>query len=523
LTIEIESIKKALLNAKSRGIKLRYITEITRDNISYCIEMIKIVDELHHLDGIKGNFYISETEYIAPATFHEKGRPASQIIYSNVIELVGHQQYVFETLWNKSIPSEQKIRQIEEGVELEGIEIIQNTLRTQEIYLNLVKDATKEIMFIFPTINAFVRQQKLGIIQLLKKAAKQYNVKIRILMPINKLIEKDLYDLKQQDNITVRLIGQISDTQATFLIVDRKASLVIEIKDDTKTTFAEAIGLSTYSNSKAGVLSYVAIFETMWKQTELYQQIKESNEQLELAIEQLKVHDKMQKEFINIAAHELRTPIMPIIGYAEMLESDQAVDKKDAIVSIIRNAKRLERLADSILDVTRIESQSLKLHKEKIKIDDVIMDAIQDYRDEIEKKCNGNLKLLYEPSNKEDIIVEADRGRLTQVISNLLSNALKFTKEGVISINTVKKEENEKDILIVSIKDTGSGIDAEIFQKLFSRFISRSFSGTGLGLFISKNIVEAHEGKIWAENNSDGKGATFYFSLPLIINQKQLN
>ena len=172
MTIEIESIKKAFLNAKSRGIKLRYITEITRDNISYCIEIIKIVDELHHLDGIKGNFYISETEYIAPATFHEKGRPASQIIYSNVIELVGHQQYVFETLWNKSIPSEQKIRQIEERVELEGIEIIQNTLRTQEIYLNLVKDATKEIMFIFPTINAFVRQQKLGIIQLLKKGSK---------------------------------------------------------------------------------------------------------------------------------------------------------------------------------------------------------------------------------------------------------------------------------------------------------------------------------------------------------------
>ena len=222
----------------------------------------------------------------------------------------------------------------------------------------------------------------------------------------------------------------------------------------------------------------------------------------------------------------MRTPIQPILGLSQVLRSRKlnATDDYDKYLdTIIRNAKRLQRLADSILDVTRIESQSLKLHKEKIKIDDVIMDAIQDYRDEIEKKCNGNLKLLYEPSNEEDIIVEADRGRLTQVISNLLSNALKFTKEGVISINTVKKEENEKDILIVSIKDTGSGIDAEIFQKLFSRFISRSFSGTGLGLFISKNIVEAHEGKIWAENNSDGKGATFYFSLPLIINQKQLN
>jgi two-component system, OmpR family, sensor histidine kinase VicK len=176
----------------------------------------------------------------------------------------------------------------------------------------------------------------------------------------------------------------------------------------------------------------------------------------------------------------------------------------------------LQRLVDSILDVTRIESQSLKLRKEKISIDDVIMDAIRDYRDEIEK-CNSKLKLQYEPSNKENIIVEADRGRLTQVICNLLSNAVKFTKEGVISISTVKKGENDKDILIVSVKDTGSGIDAEIFQKLFSRFVSKSFSGTGLGLFISKSIVEAHEGKIWAENNPDGKGATFYFSLPLTV------
>jgi signal transduction histidine kinase len=211
--------------------------------------------------------------------------------------------------------------------------------------------------------------------------------------------------------------------------------------------------------------------------------------------------------------------IQPIFGISQVLRSRKlnATDDYDKYLdTIIRNAKRLQRLVDRISDVTRIESQSLKLRKEKISIDDVIMDAIRDYRDEIEK-CNSKLKLQYEPSNKENIIVEADRGRLTQVICNLLSNAVKFTKEGVISISTVKKGENDKDILIVSVKDTGSGIDAEIFQKLFSRFVSKSFSGTGLGLFISKSIVEAHEGKIWAENNPDGKGATFYFSLPLAV------
>jgi signal transduction histidine kinase len=242
-----------------------------------------------------------------------------------------------------------------------------------------------------------------------------------------------------------------------------------------------------------------------------------TNKRLESANEQLKVHDRMQNEFINIAAHELRTPIQPILSLTEVLRSKIKDTQQVDLLSIItRNAKRLQRLTNDILDVTKIESQSLKLNKERFNLSDLISSSIiEDYRNHIEKD-NIAVKLLYEPNNKDNnIFVEADRGRLIQVISNLLDNAIKFTKEGTISIITEKKDSQ----LIVSVKDTGTGIDPEILPRLFSKFTTKSErGGTGLGLFICKNIVEAHGGKIWIENNNiyDGKkGATFTFSLAI--------
>jgi signal transduction histidine kinase len=245
--------------------------------------------------------------------------------------------------------------------------------------------------------------------------------------------------------------------------------------------------------------------------------LTESNKLLAEANEQLKVHDKMQKEFINIAAHELRTPIMPILGEAEFIEHQfnhkrKTVEiEKEQVSMIIRNAKRLDRLASDILDVAKIESQSLKLNKERFNLKEVLEFAVHDLVDYIANNNNENnpsLRVLYKAS---DVIVEADKERITQVISNLLSNALKFTEEGYISVSA---ENKGKDIL-VTVKDTGVGIDQEVLPRLFSKFITKSEKGTGLGLYISKNIVERHGGKIWAENNADGKGATFSFSIPI--------
>jgi signal transduction histidine kinase len=297
--------------------------------------------------------------------------------------------------------------------------------------------------------------------------------------------------------------------KATILVVDRRESLVMELKDDTKTTFVEAVGLSTYSNSKAGVLSYVAIFENLWIQSDLY--------------EQLKRHDKMQKEFINIAAHELRTPIQPILSLTEnLLSHTKDIEQAKLLQVVSRNAKRLQRLTEDILDVTKIESQSLNLKKERFNLKDIVVNAMEDMiTNERSSKIEKDLiKLQY--LQPHDIFVQADKGKISQVIHNLLDNAIKFTNVGTIVISTqMKKEDNQKsdyeEVVIISVMDTGAGIDPEIFARLFTKFASKSETrGTGLGLFISKSIVEAHGGKIWAENNMNGKGATFYFSLPLI-------
>jgi signal transduction histidine kinase len=344
-------------------------------------------------------------------------------------------------------------------------------------------------------------------------------------VPVNISIEQKIQELKQHcsNHVTdVRYIEQMSETKATILVVDRNASLVMELRDDSKTTFIEAIGLSTYSNSKAGVSSYVAIFENLWRQAELYQNVKEaleslakSNKQLALANEQLKIHDKMQEEFINIAAHELRTPIQPILGLTQVVRYESKdIKQRELLDVIIRNAQRLQRLANDILDVTKIESNSLQLSKEQFSLNEMISNAIADSRNHIKKEYNKDsvkLVLVSDAKLEEDIFVSADKSRVYQVISNLLSNSFKFTKEGTISI-TAEKKDNQA---IVSVEDTGEGINSELLPSLFSKFAAKSYQGTGLGLFISKSIIEAHGGRIWAENNADGKGATFYFSLPL--------
>jgi len=277
-------------------------------------------------------------------------------------------------------------------------------------------------------------------------------------------------------------------------------------------------------------------------------ELKNANKRLSLSNEQLKIREKAQQEFINIAAHELRTPIQPIIGLSEVLRSknmegqSQQSQQETILDVIIRNAKRLQKLSQVILDITRIESGLLTLNKEQFNLQRLIVNTVDDYRNQI-RTSNGNVKIVYGINKEEEttrceggagqqrqeqllhkqvtnqdnipaILIQADKVRMTQVIDNLVSNALKFTTEGIISLS-VKTNDNGQ--AVVSVKDSGQGIDPNIFPKLFTKFATKSeFGGTGLGLFISKSIVEAHGGKIWAENNPNEKGATFSFSLPLM-------
>ena len=246
--------------------------------------------------------------------------------------------------------------------------------------------------------------------------------------------------------------------------------------------------------------------------------LRESNELLTIQYEKVKESEKMQKEFINIAAHELRNPIQPILGLTEVIYSKVKDEEQLEILEIIiRNAKRLKRLTDNLLDVTKIESQSLMLNKEKFNLNILISEVLKDYVNK--QKNQQKVEIVYDFKHKEDIIIEADRDRLSQVIHNLLDNALKFTtthNNQMIFVIIDKKNEGKEKEVIVSVKDTGEGIPEKILPKLFSKFtVSNSTTGTGLGLYICKNIVEAHGGRIWAENNSDENGATFSFTLPI--------
>jgi signal transduction histidine kinase len=316
--------------------------------------------------------------------------------------------------------------------------------------------------------------------------------------------------------LDIESVDKSLESTVGLLVVDRKESLIIETKDDSKDNSYDAAGLAAYSNSKPIALAYASIFDSLWKQTELHQKLNKM-------YEQLKTHDKMQKEFIDIAAHELRTPIQPILGLTgELIRSNNSKDKGlagaaqvESLEVIMRNAMRLNRLADDILDVTKIESESLNLKKEFFNLNDIITNIITNI---VNSQQGDLIKLVYQP---RDIFVKADKARIAQVIYNILDNAVKFSKAednkrqgvGIINIDAEKID----DQAFVSIKDTGIGIDPGIMPRLFEKFASKSYQGTGLGLYICKSIVEAHGGRIWAENNNinSGRGATITFTLPL--------
>jgi signal transduction histidine kinase len=681
IVVDVEEYRNGYIDIRRRGGKIRAFTEITKDNVHYCKKLMKLVDELRHLDGVKGGVAVSESEYMATTVLQE-AKPLTQVIYSNVKEVVDQGQYIFDTLWNTTIPAEEKIREIEEGImpyqtkliqesdriikeiiqinersnqmyicataggiqftynylfevtnkllekykrgehkgikyistinkhnknlakilihagvqlrhvknlppmsfgisdkqmaatiekmeygkkvqsllisnepvyvkhftsifeelwndgidatvrirdieegiESTNIDIVENPQESLKIAYKMIKSAKYEVLRIYPSINSFHRQVRVGAIDLFKEVL-EHGVNVRILIPadeqeIRRIVNEEEVMLLGLPQLSIRSIDKSLQTHIGIIVVDRSESLIVESRDDTKDNYYDAAGLAAYSNSKPIALSYASIFENLWMQTELYEQLKQAHEQL-------KVHDKMQKEFINIAAHELRTPIQPIIGLAEVLNNKtQDSEQQELLGVVIRNAKRLRRLTEDILDVTKIEGSSLSLNKECFNLNEAITNTIDDIRTSTEFELLKNVELVYESQQEEEeqqqrrqeLLVEADKARITQVIFNLLSNAVKFTKDGRISITVAEKKDNNnnnKKELIFSIKDTGSGIDPGILPRLFTKFATKSFAGTGLGLFISKHIIEAHGGKIWAENNSNSRGATFYFSIPL--------
>jgi two-component system, OmpR family, sensor histidine kinase VicK len=454
----------------------------------------------------------------------EGGKMVQSLLTSHDPNYVHHFYSMFEQLWDNGIEAADRIEDIKGGIEISDIEIIQNPKAAITRVWRLVKSAKEENLVLFSSIKAFQRQIQMGLLELLKEVALSNKIKIRILLPktsedsSNNIVNQVLKELEKihPHQIDLRLVEETIPIRISISVIDRKECMIIETKDDSKDDSVHAAGSSVYSNSKAIALSYASIFESLWIQTETY--------------EKLKAYSKMQREFINNVAHELRTPIQPILGITEILRFGGELDKTggkqklyESLEIILRNARRLSELADNVISVSLIESQSLKLEKELFNLNGIIVDNIKSAKRQfLPIGTKINLKIIYDRASQAeaDIYLNADKYKISQVVYNLLNNAIKFTKEGTITISVKRKGgkgENKKAI-VVSVKDTGEGIDSEMLPRLFTRFATKSFAGTGLGLFVSKHIVEAHDGEIWAENNAEGKGATLSFTLTMSSN-----
>ncbi|WP_458720315.1 ATP-binding protein [Candidatus Nitrosocosmicus sp. R] len=519
------------------GIKIRSIKNLPIINY--------LVTDKIFLSNIEGN-HTSEYDKLI-----------TSMLVSNDPSYIRHYKTIFEDLWKNGIDVGDLINDIDLGYDPERIDIISRSNNVLDLYHTIVQSSKKEIMIIFPSTGAFIRQHKVGLISSIFETVKINGVKLKALIPSDHRISRIIEELKLEKNfdelkltnIEYRDIESFLETRSTILIVDKKISLVMELRDDSKDSFYDAIGLSTYSNSKAGVLSYVLFFENLWNQTEISINLKKANEKL-------RESESLQNDFIHIAAHELKNPLQPILMMSQVMKSilnQMALDEPGGEVRvnpahlnelldiIIRNTNKLSKLTNNVLDITKIESNSLILDKEPIDMRKFLYDSIVDFNNQLlingkkytsDPKTNENIgneivKLIFhedqviEPNKSaslptQKLVVEIDKSRILQVLTNLIDNAIKFTslnEQIIVKLN--KYRFNNLDFAKVTIKDTGAGIDPDILPKLFSKFITKSVKGTGLGLYICKNIVSAHGGQIWAQNNDGERGATFVFTIPI--------
>jgi len=531
--------------------RMRFLTDINTEDIPFCKELMKLTGEVRHLTGIKTNFAVRNKEYIGIATLKEEAlrveyrqrkkednkqqqeqstQSQSHIIYSNINGIIEQQQRLFNSLWEKAIPAEQRIKELEEDTRSRFFKVITDNNKISQILIDLMNSVVKEVLLLLPNDKALVRIDKLRIIDSLIKAS-QNGATVKIICPLSK--ENSQIQKKMTDNAPDISILNGTNSLHGMYIVDSIKFLRVELVKPDAENFLEAIGFAVYSNNERSTELFKWMFELLWNEG--------------MVNEKSKRDDKVQDEFINIAAHELRSPAQSVVGYTELMLTDpeyKQIDKQEGYLdAIYRNSLRLSNLTNDLLDVSRIENQTLQLYKQKFKLNNVISLVIQDIQKQrqglivgVSKHSGARIMYSYkspkisekeeqsfDEDNSIEIFVEADKERITQVLTNLLDNALKFTKENdVISVIVeVQKDKSSNTEVIINIKDSGVGIDPGILPHLFTKFCTNPsplsrISGTGLGLYICKWIVEAHGGRIWAYNNVQDQGATISFSLPLV-------
>jgi signal transduction histidine kinase len=465
---------KSLKDADRRGVKIRFLTEVNKGNIRYCNELAKIA-EVRHLDGLGGGLVLSETVYMATINLFE-GKPVPVLIYSTAKEVVEQQHYVFQTLWSTAQPAQQKIAEIERGVEPEFMEIITEQARAPKIFAGMLKSAEKKVLLLLPHAGSLKKAEEAGVIEVIAWKARKKGFEARLISPM------DDAQRKQIPAGVSALVGH--ESSMTLLVVDDKRCFLVEEREEGE----KERGFILYTNSPAAVRTFKSFFDIQWR---------------ELAfIDGLMAMGRQRDEFISVAAHELRNPITPIMLFVDGLRYE--FGDRPEVAGIVRNTRRLQMLIQDILDVAKIDNKNLVLKKSRVNLNDLVRDACSDARNQ----AKGGVEMVFRPAGR--MYVEADPARISQVVYNLLDNVLKFTKRGRIAVTVQARGKYAE----VKVKDGGTGIDEKVLPRLFEKFVTASDRGTGIGLYLCKAIVVSHGGTIEGENNKRGPGATFSFTLP---------
>jgi signal transduction histidine kinase len=529
-------VMKGLEGLSRRGIKLRILTEINNENLVFCRRIMEFA-ELRHLEVVKGDFAVTDVWYEASASYANSSLP--KVIFSNIKPFVEHQQNFFDSLWSKGMDAPRKIQQIQEGRLPEKTELIPDTRVSIALAQKIMSQTKHELLVLWATAGTLQFAATPENSSFYRDAIAN-GAKLRMLVPFSPGAEETK---RKMEDLTPGIDIKISEgnlsSRITILVSDRKEFMSWELVDDSLPSPFDAGGLATYSNLKGLAQSYAVIFDQLWNATELAENLRSANAQLE-------ENDKAMKDFIDIAAHELRNPIQPIIGLTELLQDSKTVapEQKKILDIVLRNARRLLTLSEEVLDITRIESGNLHLQKVETDIFWVAQRIMERYNN-AQNLAPGSKKFIrFRSMDASPLLATIDPERIGQVIENLLSNAVKFTGDSgtiEVAIERVggKTSETERqgaemttrggvrnagqEYALISISDDGTGVSKEIQQRLFDKFASDSEKGMGLGLYICKKIIEAHGGEIWLENKSPSvpganeHGATFCFTLPLKI------
>jgi two-component system sensor histidine kinase VicK len=578
--------------------RYRYIIEITKENIDYCKELMKIC-ELRHLDNLKGNFVLYENKYSFISTnikYQIDGNKKEEcdnnaevsIVNISSTENVNQQQELFDTFWNNSLPADKKIRELEkerkrsldtrcndfnkENLATPGrfdnddinniVKMTRDDFGIKSLLMSGIYSAKSEILLTIGLLVHFRYFWKIGLHEGLKHAIEK-GVRTIILYPEDgnsDITKKDVTNLVSNAGENVHLRG-VSGPIGTVMIIDSAKIILIDNEKENKSTDNDIFGL--YSNNKSVISNFGSLFDTLLNEKEVLDyaietkiQLESSNKQLKESNQRLKTNSELQLEFINLAAHEIRTPTQAILGYIELLQTSDIKDVSNLnyLNSIERNANRLARLVEDLTYVSKIESNKIVLLKEKTNLKNLIEFVIKDFKIDLQRRSRESKRKgderylknidilsscnLQENENSLPVFeVMIDPIKIIQVLSNLINNSLhsiyndnsnielngnsvriiitKITNIDVAESDNNNSHPDLENKILITIKDTGKGIEPKLFPSLFEKFVTNSSSGTGLGLYITKAIIEAHGGRIWAENNKNEKGATFRFTLPL--------